>query len=121
MKDIFVIYISIVLLDYIWLKYFFGKYFLNMLENVQKEHVVIKPIRAFAAYIILVCIAYFSILKSNNVYEAFLFGFLIYAVYDSTNYATLNNYNLTLGIIDSLWGGVLFALTYLIYKKLNDF
>lgn len=118
LKSIVVIGISILILDFVWLKFVFGKYFINMLEGVQKEKLIVKPIGVFVAYTILILVAYFTISKSSNIIEAFIFGFLIYAVYDSTNYATFSNYKANIAFIDSLWGGTLFAITYFIYKKL---
>lgn len=40
-----------------------------------------------------------------------LFGFLTYATYDLTNYATLKNWPLEVVIIDIMWGVVLGCLT----------
>ena len=50
--------------------------------------------------------------------DAFLLGFTTYAIYDLTNYALLNKYSFKLGLMDSIWGGTLFALTNYIVNKL---
>lgn len=51
--------------------------------------------------------------------QAAAIGAATYAVYDFTNYATIKNYTLSFALQDTLWGGVLFALTWLVAKKLN--
>ena len=43
--------------------------------------------------------------------DAFLLGIVIYGVYESTNYAILKNWNIKAVALDTLWGGILFALT----------
>jgi uncharacterized membrane protein len=118
-KSLGIIAICILVLDFVWLRFLFGKHFTSMLENIQGAPIVIKPIGALIAYVVLIAIAYLAITKSSNWVEAFLFGFLVYAVYDTTNYATLANYNLGIAALDTLWGGVLFAITYLVYKNLT--
>ncbi|WP_369122847.1 DUF2177 family protein [Streptococcus pneumoniae] len=39
-------------------------------------------------------------------------------MYDATNYATFNDYSPIVAIIDSIWGGILFTLVFLVHKKL---
>ena len=48
----------------------------------------------------------------RSTYEAFMMGAAVYAVYDFTNYATLNKYQLPFALADTLWGGTLFAIAY---------
>jgi uncharacterized membrane protein len=40
-----------------------------------------------------------------------VFGLVGYGIYDLTNYATLNNWPLTLTIVDMVWGGLVCGLT----------
>ena len=48
---------------------------------------------------------------------------IIYGVYDMTNLATINNYNITTSIVDTLWGsflvGIISLVSFYISKKLN--
>ena len=63
---------------------------------------------------------YFVLRKHMEPKDAFLFGLVIYAVYDFTNLATFSKWSLYLSIIDTLWGGTLFGLTTLIVKRLSS-
>lgn len=107
-------YIKIILLllvlDLIWITLIFGKPFSRMIKNIQGSDMKIDTLGMIIAYIILSLYAIFIIPKTNNIFEAFLAGSLAYGIYDSTNYATLKNWDPKLAIIDSLWGGVLFSI-----------
>jgi uncharacterized membrane protein len=52
--------------------------------------------------------------------DAFFLGILIYGVYESTTYAILKQWKLKTLIIDTLWGGILFALTTGIVYLVSD-
>ena len=53
----------------------------------------------------------FLVTRARSTLEAAWIGAATYAVYDFTNLATLANYDLKFAIADTVWGGVLFALT----------
>ncbi len=55
---------------------------------------------------------------TKSVQEAFLYGVLVYAVYDFTNLAVLSDYPLSFALVDTLWGGILFAIAFTLYSKL---
>lgn len=57
--------------------------------------------------------------RTGSVRDAFLMGLAVYAVYDFTNLATLSRYELTFALADSLWGGVLFAISRLVAERLG--
>jgi uncharacterized membrane protein len=40
----------------------------------------------------------------------FVYGVILYGVYDMTNYSLLNNYPLRMAVVDIAWGGVLCAV-----------
>ena len=69
-------------------------------------------------YIFITFGLYYFIIKDRRpIYEAFLLGLVIYAIYELTNKAIISNWNWLTVFIDSLWGGILFAIvTAIIYK-----
>jgi len=103
--------IILVLVDYIYLsiiKDFFG----NQIKKVQGSPMKVNLIGAILCYIILVLgINYFIIYQNKSILDAFLLGLVIYGVYETTNYALFTNWSVSTVIIDTLWGGILFALT----------
>lgn len=74
--------------------------------------------RIAAAVPVYLALAYL-ITYAKSWQHAAAIGAATYAVYDFTNYATIKNYTLSFAIQDTLWGGALFALTWLVAKKLN--
>jgi uncharacterized membrane protein len=87
---------------------------------VQGSPVVLKPYAGILCYITLIFgIYYFIIREKKSVFDAFLLGLVIYAVYETTTLALLKNWSYKTSIIDTLWGGVLFALTTFIVYALH--
>lgn len=65
-------------------------------------------LRYAPALIVYVALAYL-VLQVETPMEAFKMGVATYAVYDFTNLAMFKNYTLSFALMDSLWGGILFA------------
>jgi len=88
------------------------------IASVQRVSLQMRPLGAIACYIFLIFGLYYFILREHrSIMEAFLLGLVIYGVYDSTTYALLKKWDIKLAIMDTLWGGVLMALTtYFSYK-----
>jgi len=93
------------------------KMFSDQIINIQRVVMQIKPLGAIVCYILLIGgLNYFIIQRNRSVLEAFFLGFVVYGVYESTNYATLKKWTSEIAIMDTFWGGTLFALTtYLTY------
>lgn len=111
MKKIATIGAVMLALDAVYI-YVNGKTFQNMIMNIQRVAMVFRVWGAVACYALLIFgLYYFIVRRGRSVIEAFLLGVVIYGVYDSTNYATLKKWTPEFAIVDTLWGGILFALT----------
>ena len=53
------------------------------------------------------------------VINAFLLGLGVYGVYETTNLAIFKKWDPIIGILDTIWGGILFSLTYYIFLKIK--
>lgn len=54
---------------------------------------------------------------NDGIKAAFFLGILVYGVYETTTLAILRNWSPVTALIDTVWGGTLFALSaYLFYK-----
>jgi uncharacterized membrane protein len=112
--------IIFILLDSIYL-YFMSSYFNNQIKIVQGSTIKLNMVAAILCYISLIFGLYYFILKDKrSIVDAFLLGLVIYSVYDLTTLALLKNWFVTTAIIDSLWGGILFALTTTFVYKLSN-
>lgn len=104
--------VLLVLFDLPWLMVS-GPYVKGMIQRIQGS-----PLR-FAylpAVIVYIAMAYI-LLQTKTPTEAFYVGAATYAVYDFTNLATLKNYDFSFALVDTLWGGVLFALTRFVLNR----
>jgi uncharacterized membrane protein len=98
-------------LDFIYLSAF-SKFFNQLVKSIQGTPIKFKMVGALLCYILLILgINYFIIDQKKSVLDAFLLGILIYGVYETTSYAILDKWNMQAVALDTLWGGVLFAIT----------
>jgi uncharacterized membrane protein len=87
--------------------------------KIQKKPLNINYTYGFIAYIFLVLGLYYNVYryinksnwKMNTLMYGFMYGFFVYGTFDFTNLALFNDYPLGLGIMDTIWGGILMALT----------
>ena len=111
--------IVMISLDFVYLNVMKG-YFGNQVKNVQGTALKINYFGMAICYIFLITgLNYFIIKPRKSVTDAFLFGLVIYGVYETTNYALFSNWSMISVIIDTLWGGLLFASTTYIVEKLR--
>jgi uncharacterized membrane protein len=95
-------------------------YFINQIKQVQGSEPKVNFLGVALCYIFLIAgINYFIIKPRKSVNDAFLLGIVIYGVYETTNYALLKNWSIFTVIIDTLWGGLLFAFTTYIVNMLR--
>ena len=103
--------IVMVTIDYVYL-YLFKGYFSNQVKNVQGSPLNMNYLAAAICYIFLILgLNYFIIKPRRSVQDAFLLGLVIYGVYETTNWALFKNWSVFTVILDTLWGGTLFAAT----------
>jgi len=105
--------------DFVYLSLIKG-YFNNQIVSVQGSKPKINFLGAALCYIFLIVgINYFIIKAKKSVNEAFLLGIVIYGVYETTNYALFKDWSILTVIMDTLWGGILFAFTTYIVNFLR--
>ena len=119
MKDLIAVSLILVIIDVVYLSLIGGKPFVDMVTLIQQEEVKMNHFSAAVAYILLVAMMYIFIIKkkaSNT--EAFLLGLFTYGIFDFTNMALFKNYNLTIALQDTIWGGILFTLVNIVFNKI---
>ena len=86
--------------------------FENQIIDIQRTTMQDKPYSAVACYLFLIGGLYYFIIKNHrSIIDAFLLGIIIYGVYETTTYALFKKWSPYLVVIDTLWGGILLALT----------
>jgi len=95
-------------------------YFNKQVQSVQGTKIQFNLLAALICYIFLIYgLNYFIIRPKRSASDAFLLGLIIYGVYETTNWAIFTKWSPLSVIIDTLWGGILFALTTTIIQFLR--
>lgn len=111
-----IIFISI---DFFYLN-FMKKYFNKQIQDIQGTPIKMNFFAALICYLFLITgLNYFIIEPKRSVSDAFLFGIIIYGVFETTNWALFTKWSPLTVIMDTLWGGILFALTAKIIKMIR--
>jgi uncharacterized membrane protein len=108
--------------DYVWLSNNKASY-TALVNKVQKRDKFTINIPAAVVVYLFVALAFIGILSPNleirvvqskllteAILEGALFGLAVYGIYNATNMAIFANYDMTIAIMDTLWGTVLFAI-----------
>ena len=115
-KNILISIILFIIIDSIYLS-LVNPMFNNVIKNIQGNNIKLKLDGAIYAYICIVLIFnYFIIYKKGKLLDAFMLGFLTYGLFEGTNRALFSNWTINVMLIDSLWGGILFSLVFIIMK-----
>jgi uncharacterized membrane protein len=100
-----------------------SKFLTDTVKNVQKSTIQTKYGAVALTYVFMIATLYYFIIRPNRkAMDAFYLGVGVYGIYELTNYATLTNWPLSLVLMDTLWGGILFAsatcmIKYVVNKK----
>ena len=117
--DILKLAVIFTLIDSIYL-YSMSSNFQKMIKTIQGSELKMAIIPTFLCYVFLIILLYyFIVLKKQSVFDAFILGLSVYGVYETTNLAIFKKWNPSIGIVDTIWGGILFSLSYFFYLKLN--
>jgi uncharacterized membrane protein len=116
-KNIAAITIVILALDFMYISATRNMFEIQI-ADVQRVALQIRPLGGVLCYLLLVFGLYYFIVREHRpVFDAFLLGLVIYGVYETTSYALLKKWKWNIVLIDTLWGGILFALTTFITYK----
>jgi uncharacterized membrane protein len=120
-KEILISGVILLVLDSIFIS-LISKEFGKQVAGIQRTAMIIKPIGALFCYIFLIFgLYYFIIRQKKSIMDAFLFGLVIYGVYETTSYTIFKKWSPILATIDTIWGGILMAsTTWLTYSIMKD-
>jgi len=114
-RNIFISSILLLLFDYVYLRVC-GTFLQRQIKNIQGTPLVIRWIPLVLCYIcIILGLNYFILSPKRTIQDAFFLGIFVYGVYEFTNFATFTNWSVFMVCLDTLWGGVLFALTTFLF------
>jgi len=112
--------ILLVVIDFFYLN-IIRSYFENQVKIVQGTPLEVNFLGIILCYIFLIFgLNYFIIKSKRSAYDAFLLGILIYGVFETTNYALFKKWSIFTVILDTMWGGTLFAIVTFIINNLRS-
>lgn len=112
--------VILLLLDSLWVTVNRSMYN-KLVKNVQKSELVVKIPAAIIAYTAMILGLIFIVIplakqdkSKNNLFKALryggLFGLVVYAIYNATNYAIFRNYSPTVALMDTIWGTTVYTI-----------
>ena len=117
------IIVSLVIIDSIWI-YTISNKFSTMIKSIQGTDITLNWTYIILIYLALAFGIYYFTKDCSTMncklINAFIFGLLSYAVYDLTNLATFNKWDIYISLADILWGGILASSSMFISIKLLD-
>lgn len=124
-KKIIIVATTMLVFDALWLGVVAPRFYYENLKHLTRGvgKIEVHYGAAAAVYVLLV-VAFVMFLApqipTSSWFEAlvksFVFGLLIYGVYDFTNMATLKDWPLLVSVVDMTWGGVLCTITTVVFK-----
>lgn len=116
-KNILLSAITFVIIDAIYLN-LIKDYFSHQIQIIQGSPIKMNVLATIICYIFLIFgINYFIIKPNKSILDAFLLGIVIYGVFETTNMALFAKWSWLTVFMDTLWGGILFALTTFIVRQ----
>ena len=109
-KKLAAILVGLLVFDAVYLQFIYAS-FSKMIQKVQGSPMTMRIEGAVACYLALTGLLYYFIVREGKpATDAALLGLGTYAVYETTSYALMKNWDLQVAVIDTLWGGALFYL-----------
>ncbi|MBT4541320.1 DUF2177 family protein [Candidatus Woesearchaeota archaeon] len=130
LKIFILTFIFLVIVDALWLKFGIGSFFQKTVKHLlafrADGSMQVNIVAALCVWAVMVIGLLIFVLPRLSLqgwggdallYGA-LFGFVSYAIYDLTNFATLNNWPAKLVVLDVAWGTFVCALTSFVMNHL---
>ena len=125
---IFIIALCFIILDILWFQFSIDTIYKPTFQKIEKEVMDPTLIRLFGgiyAWLLLAIGLYFFVLKNARsqkevILKGMLYGFIIYGVYNGTNFFTFNNYDMKMFIADNFWGMIVSGIvSYISFNLIN--
>lgn len=115
-KQLAAILVIMLAVDAVYLRTIYGA-FEKMVVGIQGSSIKFRTLGAVVCYAALTLGLYYFIVKDRRpATDAAILGGVVYAVYESTSYATLKGWDEKIFAMDSVWGAALFYIvTKIVY------
>mgnify|MGYP001157178819 CR=1 FL=1 len=119
---------TLLILDFLWIGLYMGSRYSTMIKKIQGTPMKTNLLYAAISYTLMVIGLNHFVLPNINVKKVtikdcltygFMFGLVLYGVYDFTIGAVLEKWSMSLAILDVLWGGFVYFIACYILKFIN--
>ena len=119
---------TLLILDFLWIGLYMGSRYSTMIKKIQGKAMKPNWLYAIIAYTLMVIGLNLFVLPNINVKKVtikdcltygFMFGLVLYGVYDFTIGAVLEKWSMSLAVLDVLWGGFVYFISSYILKFIN--
>jgi uncharacterized membrane protein len=125
-KIISIVTFLVLTIDFIWIKLVMLDQYNSLIYNVQNKSLSVRFIPTILSYItIILPIILFVIPKltqRRRVLDSLVYGgimgFLMYGMFSFTNYALIQDWSLTVVLLDTIWGAILYSIVSLLTSYL---
>jgi len=113
--------VFVLVVDGIWLRLQRNMY-RKTIRETQKKEMKLRMVGAAWSYvsIIILIIMFSEFARVDDFWLAVLYGFiygaLIYGVFNGTNIAIFSEYSTKTAVLDTIWGGILFSAGITLYR-----
>jgi uncharacterized membrane protein len=99
----------IVSIDLLWMLLVANPLYKKMILKIQGSKLRPRYQSIVVTYLLLT-LGYYTFLPKRDMKKAFTLGLVSYGVYNFTSYTTLKDYDVCVGLADTIWGGVMMGL-----------
>jgi uncharacterized membrane protein len=90
-------------------------------QDIQGSGIKLDPLSTVLCYALIVsALYYFAIMKNFSLLDTFILGIFVYGVYELTNHAIFKKWRWETVGLDTVWGGILFTVSVMIFKKIKN-
>ena len=108
----------LLILDFLWIGLFMKNRYQNEIKQIQGTPMSVNITYAVVSYVLMAIGLVLFVLPNirsehrllDSLKYGFLFGIVVYGIYDFTAAAVISKWNMTTAILDVLWGGTVFFL-----------
>ena len=119
MKKEIISILILLILDFLWIGLFMKNRYQNEIKQIQGTQMSVNIAYAVVSYVLMAVGLVLFVLPNirsehrllDSLKYGFLFGIVVYGIYDFTAAAVISKWNMTTAILDVLWGGTVFFLS----------
>jgi len=128
MKKNIIPILFLLILDLFWINYYMKDKYNTLVNNIQNSSLQLNYKYALLSYILMIIGLVIFVLphirKENRLNDSlkygFIFGLVVYGIYDFTAAAVLKDWDMNLAIKDILWGGSVYFMSAYFGSILNE-